>query len=216
MAVDRVRKGAGVHIWGGPYGWVVRAVFDRFTQRRRVRGFDLIELRERRIVVDGVPRLLIGGEVHYFRLAREEWQDRLDKLKAAGGTMVGSYIPWLCHEPEPGHFDLDGHTRTALDLGAFIDLCRDNDLLFFARPGPFVMAELKNEGIPFYVYERHPEIQPVGWDGRPDPTRGVDYLSPGFLAEVRRWYAAVMPILLPRLHPNGGSVVAVQLDNEVG
>lgn len=176
----------------------------------------MIEIRDKRLVIDGTPRILLSGEVHYFRLPRDEWADRLAKLKAAGGNTVASYIPWLSHEPEEGHFDLDGHTRAALDLPAFIDLCRDHDLSFLARPGPFIMAEMKNEGIPYYVYERHPEIIPAGWDGKQAPTRTVDYLAPGFLHEVRRWYDAVMPILAARLQPNGGNIIGVQLDNEIG
>ena len=45
------------------------------------------------------------------------------------------------------------------------------------------MAELKNEGLPYRLYTEHPEIVPIGWDGRPAPTRTVDYLAPAFLAE---------------------------------
>ena len=127
----------------------------------------MIELRNKQILIDGAPRLLISGEVHYFRLQRDEWRDRLQKLKVAGGNTVASYIPWLCHEPEPHRFDLDGRTRPELDLGAFIDLCAELDLYFIARPGPFIMAEMKNEGVPYRLYEDHPEIVPVGWDGKP-------------------------------------------------
>ncbi|MCL6442152.1 MAG: beta-galactosidase [Alicyclobacillus sp.] len=177
----------------------------------------MIDIREKKILVDGKPQLLMCGEIHYFRLSRRDWQDRLDKAKAAGCNVVASYVPWLCHEPREGELDLDGHTRPELDLGAFIDLCRDNGLYFFVRPGPFIMAEMKNEGLPYWLYEKHPEIVPVGWDGKPATTRTVDYLAPGFLQEVRKWYAAVMGrIIAPRLHQHGGNVIAVQLDNEIG
>jgi beta-galactosidase len=176
----------------------------------------MIEIQNKTILIDGRPRLMISGEVHYFRLPRDTWRDRLEKLKAAGGNTVASYIPWLCHEPEKGHLDLDGHTLAQLDLGAFIDLCAELDLFFIARPGPFIMAEMKNEGVPYYLYTDHPEIVPTGWDGKPAPTRTLDYLAPDFLAETRRWYDAVMPIISDRLQTKGGNVIAVQLDNEVG
>jgi len=176
----------------------------------------MIEIRRKRIVIEGTPRILLSGEVHYFRLSRDAWADRLDKLVAAGCNTVASYIPWLCHEKPDGSFDLDGRTRPDLDLGAFIDLCAERGLYFLARPGPFVMAELKNEGLPHRLYREHPEIHPVTWDGAPVSTRTVDYLAPAYLAEVRRWYAAVMPILASRLITKGGPIVAVQLDNEVG
>lgn len=177
----------------------------------------MIEIKDRQIVIDGRARIILSGEIHYFRLKREEWQDRIDKLKAAGCNAVASYVPWLCHEPFEGQVDLEGRTRPELDLGGFIDLCKHNGLYFFVRPGPFVMAEMKNEGLPFWLYTRHPEIVPVGWDGRPAPTRTVDYLAPAFLQEARRWYSHVMRVIAPRLYNNrGGNVIAVQLDNEVG
>jgi len=176
----------------------------------------MIRIVNKRIFIDGRPTLILCGEIHYFRLNRSDWQDRIDKLKAAGCNAVASYIPWLCHEPSEGNVDLDGRTRPELDLGAFIDLCRDNGLYFIARPGPMVMAELKNEGLPYWVYEKHPEIVPVSWDGRTVPTRTVDYTAPAFLAEARKWYGAVMPVLAARLHGKGGNVIAVQLDNEIG
>lgn len=176
----------------------------------------MVELKNKQIMIDGQPRLIMCGEIHYFRLRRDDWQDRIDKLKAAGCNAVASYVPWLCHEPVAGQFDLDGHTRPELDLAGFIDLCRDNELLFLVRPGPFIMAEIKNEGVPFWVYEQHPEAVPVSWDGEPVPTRTLDYLAPGFLAAARNWYRAVMGVIAPRLQPVGGNIIAVQLDNEIG
>ena len=124
----------------------------------------MIELRDRRIVIDGSPTMIMAGEVHYFRVARAEWADRLDKLAEIGCRCVASYIPWLFHELPDGTFDLTGRTRPERDLGAFIDLCAERGLTFFARPGPFIMAELKNEGLPYRLYTDHPEISPVGWD----------------------------------------------------
>lgn len=178
----------------------------------------MIEIRDKQIVIDGKPTLILCGEVHYYRLQRSEWQDRIDKLKDAGCNAVASYVPWLCHEPVEGQFDLDGHSRPELDLAGFIDLCRDNGLYYFVRPGPFIMAEMKNEGIPFWVYEKHPEVIPYGWDGAAATTRTLDYLAPGFLAAARNWYAEVMAIVAPRLHGGsaGGNIIGVQLDNEIG
>jgi beta-galactosidase len=175
-----------------------------------------VRYERKKILVDGRPELLLSGEVHYFRLRRDEWQDRLDKAKQAGLNTIATYIPWLWHELPDGTVDVDGHTRPERDLGAFLDLCHENGFHVIARPGPFVMAELKNEGLPFRLYTEHPEIVPVGWDGTPAPTRTVDYLAPAYLDEVRHWYRHVVPVIATRLRTRGGPVVAVQLDNEVG
>ncbi len=176
----------------------------------------MVHYESKRLVVDGSDALLLSGEIHYFRVARAQWQDRIDKAKAAGLDTVATYIPWIWHELPDGSFDLTGETRPERDLGAFLDLCHAAGLRVIARPGPFVMAELKNEGLPYRLYRQHPQIVPTGWDGAPAPTRTVDYLAPAFLAEARRWYRAVMPVIAARLRPAGGPVVAVQLDNEVG
>ncbi|HEV2528679.1 MAG TPA: beta-galactosidase [Thermomicrobiales bacterium] len=175
-----------------------------------------VEVRDRMILIDGKPRQILSGEIHYFRLARAEWQDRIDRLIVAGGNCVASYVPWIVHEQPDGTVDLDGRIREEHDLLGFIDLCHRNGLWFVLRPGPFIMAEMKNEGLPYRLYQQHPEIVPVTWDGRAAPTRTVDYLAPAFLDEVRGWFRALLPHIVPRLQHNGGPIIAVQLDNEVG
>ena len=176
----------------------------------------MIETVCRQIRIDGEPVVVMSGEVHYFRVARAEWGQRLDLLVEAGCDTVASYIPWLFHELPDGTIDVTGETRPERDIGAFIDLAASKGLRFIARPGPFIMAELKNEGIPFRVYRDHPEIVPVGWDGRPAVSRTVDYLAPAFLEESGRGFDAIIPVLTPRLQPAGGPIIGVQLDNEVG
>ena len=175
----------------------------------------MIEIRNRRIVVDGNPSLVLAGEVHYFRVPRDEWPQRIGLAKQIGCTAVASYIPWLWHELPDGSIDVTGVSRPERDVGAFIDLCAEAGLDFIARPGPFIMAELKNEGLPYRLYRDHPEIVATGWDGRPATTATVDYLAPAFLAETRHWYDAVLPVIAQRLHP-AGPVIALQLDNEIG
>lgn len=175
----------------------------------------MIECKNKQILIDGQPQLIMAGEIHYYRLDREDWQDRINKLKMAGLNTVSTYVPWLLHEPVEGEFDLTGKTRPELDLVEFIDLCAKNELFFFLRPGPFIMAEMKNEGLPYWLYEKHPEIIPIGWDKTPSVTGTVDYLHPGFLEAARNWYKELMRIVAPRIYPKG-NIIAFQLDNEIG
>jgi beta-galactosidase len=176
----------------------------------------MIQTQDNQILIDGQPRVVMAGEVHYFRVARDEWEQRILLLKEAGCNAVASYLPWLWHELPDGTIDVTGATRPERDVAAFIDLCARHDLWFIARPGPFIMAELKNEGLPFRLYTDHPEIVPSGWDGKPAPSRTVDYLAPAYLAECERWFAAILPLIAARTQPRGGNVIAVQLDNEIG
>ncbi|MEU5725554.1 beta-galactosidase [Micromonospora sp. NPDC047738] len=173
-------------------------------------------LRDRRILINGRPELLLAGEVHYFRLARVDWADRLDLLRDCGADTVATYVPWLWHELPDGSVDLIGRTHEQRDLAGFLDLAHQHGLRAVVRPGPFIMAEVKNEGIPYRVYDEHPHLLPTTWDGAPISTRTIDYLAPEFLAAADGWYAQVMPLIAERLAPRGGPVVAVQLDNEIG
>lgn len=175
----------------------------------------MVEIRDKQILINGKPRLILSGEIHYYRLKREDWQDRIIKLKEAGFNTVATYIPWICHEEQEGIFDF-GSEREELDLAAFIKLCAENDLYFIARPGPFIMAEMKNEGIPHWLIEKYPEIVPVTWDGEKVSTFTLDYLAPKFLEAAKRWYKNVCGILEPFLSRNGGNLIGMQLDNEIG
>jgi len=174
-----------------------------------------VEFSKRAILVDGQPCLLLAGEVHYFRLDPKDWADRLRKLKDAGLDTVATYIPWIWHELNDGSFDLHGRSHPQRNLVAFLELCASYGLKVIARPGPFTMAEIKNEGIPERLYSQS-FIQPTTWNGEKLPTRTRDYLAPDFLEAVRNWYGAVMPVIASHLHTRGGSIIAVQLDNEVG
>ena len=173
-------------------------------------------LRDRRFIVGGKPVLVLSGEVHYFRLARGEWADRVRKAREAGCNAVASYIPWMFHEEAERQVDLTGGRRKEHDLGAFIDLCNSEGLWFIARPGPFVMGEVKNEGIPDWIYTKCPNAIPITWAGKRATSKTLSYLDPTFLSYAKRWYAAVGAILRSRLEPTGGNVIAMQLDNEIG
>jgi beta-galactosidase len=177
----------------------------------------MVQLKDRQIIIDGKARLLFSGELAYFRLRRGDWEDRVQKAKAMGCNTIATYIPWMVHEAREGDFDLSGRLAPENDLGAFIDLVHRHGLYFIGRPGPFVMSELKHEGIPGWVYKNYPDVVPQSWsDVKRITTATVQYNSPDFLKLAERWYSRVMPVLASRLQPNGGPVVGVQLDNEIG
>ena len=169
-----------------------------------------------RIMINNEARLICSGEIHYFRLTPDVWKDRLTKLRDAGLDTVATYVPWLWHELPDGSFDFDGSSHPKRNLTGFLDLCKQMGLQVIVKPGPFCMAELKNEGIPSRVRRQHPEVRSITWGGAPVSTMTLDYLAPAFLTEVKNWYGAVMPILAKYLAPNGGPIVALQLDNEIG
>jgi len=182
-------------------------------------GFGLenrFEVREGAFWLDHEPVMLRGGELHFFRVPRKSWHDRLQKMRDAGCNLVSSYIPWIWHEPQEGRVDLRGETTPERDLEAFAHDVAQHDMLFLAKPGPYVMSELQNEGIPNWLLETYPEILARNLDGSPHPTRVVSYLHPQFLRQAFRWLDAVSQVLAPLQVSRGGPLVMWQLDNEVG
>jgi beta-galactosidase len=160
------------------------------------------------------PLLIQAGEFHYFRTPADQWAHRLGLLRAAGFNAVAAYIPWLWHQPEPELSDLDGHTNPMRNLAGFLDLAADMGFLIIARPGPYIMAETINEGIPPWVFSQCPQAAFVGPDGKAQNI--ASYLQPDFLRCVEGWYQAVFGVLTPRQMTRGGSIALVQLDNEMG
>lgn len=160
------------------------------------------------------PLFIQAGEFHYFRTPADQWAHRLGLLQDAGFNTAAAYIPWLWHQPEPGISDVDGATHRMRDLAGFLDLAAEMGFWIIARPGPYIMAETINEGIPPWVFSQHPQAAFVGQDGAAQNV--ASYLHPDFLKCVDQWYEAVFAVLSPRQITRGGRILMMQLDNEMG
>ena len=156
-----------------------------------------VELDVRGIRIDGEPRLVLCASLFYFRLPREQWRDRLDQVRASGYTCIDVYLPWNFHELAPGRWSFDGRR----DVAAFLDLAHEAGLHVIARPGPYICSEWDGGALP-------------AWLGL-DPSLGIRQNEPAFLAAVTAWFDQVLPILAARQHGAGGSVIMVQLENEL-
>ncbi|ELK17183.1 Beta-galactosidase-1-like protein [Pteropus alecto] len=90
-----------------------------------------------RFLLDGVPFRYVSGSLHYFRVPRVLWADRLFKMRMSGLNAIQFYVPWNYHEPEPGVYNFNG----SRDLIAFLNEATIADLLVILRPGPYICAE---------------------------------------------------------------------------
>jgi len=108
-----------------------------------------IDYENNQFLLNGSPFRYVSGSLHYFRVPRAYWRDRLRKLRLAGLNAVSTYVEWSQHEPSPGHFEFSGE----LDLQYFIQLAQEEDLLVLLRPGPYICAERDMVRLlPLYVY----------------------------------------------------------------
>ena len=172
----------------------------------------MIYYRNHNFYDDEKPIVLMAGEVHYFRLPKSRWSMHLDLAKSMGLNTIATYVPWIGHVEKEHDLDFND----IYDLNAFMELCKEKELYVFLRPGPYVMAELMNEGIPEWVFEKYPDIKPKTIDGKPIQGPIVDYMHPGFLHEVQTWYTQLIHEIGHHLQQNGGPIIGIQLDNEIG
>ncbi|XP_014459984.2 beta-galactosidase-1-like protein [Alligator mississippiensis] len=147
---------------------------------------------------DGAPFRYVAGSLHYARVPRPAWRDRLLKMYMSGLSAVQVYVPWNYHEALPGLYDFSGDR----DLEAFLDLTAELELLVILRPGPYICAEWEMGGLPAWLLWK-PDI--VLRSSDPDYLRAVD-----------SWLGVLLPKVRPRLYHNGGNIISVQVENEYG
>ena len=149
-------------------------------------------------VLDGKPLQIISGELHYERIPREYWRDRLQKARAMGLNTVSTYVFWNVHEPKPGVYDFSG----SLDVAAFIRTAQEEGLYVILRPGPYACAEWDLGGLPAWLLA-DPDIVLRSGDEK-------------FLAPAERWLQRLGRELAPLQITHGGPIIAVQVENEYG
>ena len=180
----------------------------------RKETMNTFEIKNNQYWFNGQPIFVQAGEFHYYRTPPEEWRHRLGLLKDAGFNAVATYIPWLWHQIEEDWSDFNGHSHPMRDLAGFLDLADEMGFLIIPRPGPYIMAETRNEGVPPWVFENYPQTAFIDQNGKDHNI--VSYLHPDFLNCVCKWYKAIFQVLTPRQITRGGKIIMIQLDNEMG
>ncbi|MDR7183579.1 hypothetical protein J2X85_000602 [Microbacterium trichothecenolyticum] len=153
-----------------------------------------LSLTSRSLRRDGRPWLPVSGELHYTRVPRERWTERLRLMRAGGISVVSTYVFWLHHEPVRGETRFDGR----YDVAAFVDAVRAEGLEVILRIGPWAHGEMRNGGFPDWV-------QQLPVQHRTD--------DPAYLELVREWFGRLAAALDGRCTPE--TVLGIQLDNEL-
>jgi len=128
---------------------------------------------------NGKPFQIISGAIHYARVPRAYWRDRLRKARAMGLNTVETYVFWNLHEPTPGQFDFSGQN----DIAEFIREAQQEGLFVILRPGPYVCAEWDFGGYPPWLLR--------------DPGMEVRTSNPAFMAAATRWFHRLGKELAP-------------------
>ena len=139
-----------------------------------------------------------AAELHYPRIPKPYWDQRIKMCKALGMNAVCLYVFWNSHEPKPDQFDFTGQN----DLREFVKLCEQNDMKVILRPGPYVCAEWEMGGLPWWLLKKK-DIR-------------LRESDPYFLERVDKFQKAVADQVSDLTIANGGPIIMVQVENEYG
>ena len=145
--------------------------------------------------IDGKPVVPVMGEVHYSRIPADEWEAEVRKMKEGGVTIIATYVFWNHIEEQEGIFRWDGQRN----LRRFIGICQQEQLPVVLRLGPFCHGEVRNGGIPDWMFTKGCKMRDE---------------NPVFLSYVERLYRQIFTQLQGLQWKDGGPVIGAQFDNE--
>jgi beta-galactosidase len=149
-------------------------------------------------LLDGKPFVILSGSMHYPRVPRPYWQDRMRKMRALGLNALCTYVFWDLHEPEPGKFDFTGN----LDVAAYVRAAQEAGLWVILRPGPYICSEWDFGGLPPWL------LSTPGLKVRTTDARFVDAAA--------KYLRKVGEQLAPLQITRGGPIIMTQVENEYG
>ena len=144
---------------------------------------------------DGKRVCPVMGEVHYSRIPADEWGREVRKMKEGGVTILATYVFWNHVEEEEGIFRWDGQRS----LRRFIEVCKQEDMPLILRLGPFCHGEVRNGGIPDWVFGKGCKVREQ---------------NPVFMGMVENLYRQIFTQVQGLQWKDGGPVIAAQFDNE--
>ncbi len=148
--------------------------------------------------LDGKPLQIRCGEIHFARVPREYWRNRLQSIRAMGLNAVCAYLFWNFHEWEKGRYEWSGQA----DAAEFCRLAQEEGLWVILRPGPYACAEWDGGGLPWWLL-KNPDVK-------------LRTSDPAFLGPATAWLREVGRVLAPLQVTRGGPILLVQVENEYG
>lgn len=146
----------------------------------------------------GKPFQIIAGSMHYTRIPRAYWRNRLRQARAMGLNTITTYAFWNAHESRPGEYNFSGNN----DIAEFIREAQQEGLYVILRPGPYACAEWEFGGYPAWLLKDHGLV--------------LRSSNSAFMQAAARWLHRLGEEVAPLQIGNGGPIIAVQVENEYG
>lgn len=147
-------------------------------------------------IIGGRKLRIAAGAIHYFRVPRELWRDRIYKAKLSGLNAIETYLAWNAHEFREGEFDFSGN----LDLDAYFKICEEAGMYIIVRPGPYICSEWDNGGLPAWLNIK--------------PGIRLRTFNRPYLEAVDKYFDRCVPIVAKHQFGNAGNIIMVQVENE--
>lgn len=157
-----------------------------------------VKYEKRAVWIDGVKTRVLAGTMHYFRVPREYWRDRMEKAREMGLNAIETYLCWNLHERREGEYDFSGN----LDFEEYFRLAQSLGLYVVVRPGPYICSEWDNGALPSWLMTR--------------PGIRFRRMSKPYIDALTRYLGVVIPKLKALQYDAGGPVISVQIENEYG
>ena len=144
------------------------------------------------------PFVVKAAEVHYPRIPREYWEQRIQMCKALGMNTLCIYVFWNFHEPQMDNFLFTGQN----DVAAFCRLAQKNGMYVIVRPGPYACAEWEMGGLPWWLLKKK-DIR-------------LREQDPFFMERAEKFETKLAEQLRDLTIQKGGPIIMVQVENEYG
>ncbi|QEM04019.1 beta-galactosidase [Mucilaginibacter rubeus] len=150
-------------------------------------------------IYDGKPIQIHSGEMHFARIPKAYWKQRLQMLRAMGMNAVATYVFWNHHEVSPGVWDFKTDNR---DIREFVKTAQQEGLMVILRPGPYACAEWEFGGYPWWLQN--------------DKQLVIRSKNDRFLDSCKTYINQLMGQVKDLQITHGGPIIMVQAENEFG
>ncbi|MFV0376414.1 MAG: beta-galactosidase [Mangrovibacterium sp.] len=140
-----------------------------------------------------------SGEMHYSRIPKEYWKQRLQMMRGMGLNTVATYVFWNYHETAPGIWDFETGNK---NLREYIKTAGEEGLNVILRPGPYVCAEWEFGGYPWWL-QQNPELE-------------IRTNNQAFLDSCKTYLQHLYKEVDGLFASQGGPIIMVQGENEFG
>jgi beta-galactosidase len=157
------------------------------------------EIKGGNFLYDGKPVQIHSGEMHFARVPKAYWRQRLQMMKAMGLNTVATYVFWNYQETSPGVWDFKTGNR---NIGEFIKIAGEEGMMVILRPGPYACAEWEFGGYPWWLQKEKSLV--------------IRSYNQPFLDSCKTYINQLASQVKNLQITHGGPIIMVQVENEFG